>query len=167
MAFFKDTPDEWQKLDWQILQNGWASLYWQQSVLEKDIDRLRKEGYRVVDFDCSGWNDINLMHKDLREILSFPGYYGENLDALNDCLAYIEITEPGLVIVFYHFQTIDRKTAHGLLDVFANNSRLQMLVGKRLFTLVQVDDAAYEIGEVGASFVLWNRTEWPNSKRGL
>lgn len=167
MAFFKDTPDEGPRLDWQILRNGWASLYWQPEILEKDIAWLKKEGYKVVCFDCTNWNDVAAIHSDLRERLEFPGYYGENLDALNDCLAYIDITGAGLVIVFRHFQTVGKNFAHDLLDVFAHNSRAHMLFGNRLLMLVQVDDPSYEIADIGATAVQWNHAEWLKSKRGL
>src|SRR5678809_1679452 len=86
-------------------------------------------------------------------------YYGENLDALNDCLSDIEINEPGLVIVFRHFQIVDKDIAHSLLDIFARNSRLHNLFGKRLLTLVQVDNPNYQIDPVGSSSVLWNGAE--------
>jgi len=164
MAFFKETPDEGPRLDWQILQNGWASLYWQPDILAKDIAWFKKEGYKVVDFDCTHWNDVSLLHKDLKEQLGFPGYYGENLDALNDCLSDLEINEAGFLIVFRHFQTVGKNFAHNLLDIFAHNSRRHILFGNRLLVLVQVDDPAYEIAAVGATAVLWNHAE---SKRGL
>ena len=47
MAIFNHTPDEKDRLDWQILQNGWTSLYWQLSILDKDLDWLKKEKYII------------------------------------------------------------------------------------------------------------------------
>jgi RNAse (barnase) inhibitor barstar len=167
MAVFENNPDEWQRLDWQILQNGWTSLYWQQSILAKDLDWFKKENYNIVDFDCTKWTDTIRIHKDLKKQLAFPDYYGENLDALNDCLSDLEIYEPGLVIVFRHFQIVDKDIAHSLLDIFARNSRLHNLFGKRFLTLVQVDNPNYQIDPVGSSSVLWNGAEWLDSKRGL
>ena len=167
MAFFENNPDEWQRLDWQVLQNGWTSLYWQQNILDNDIDWFKKENYNIVDFDCTKWTDTNKIHKDLKKHLDFPDYYGENFNALNDCLSDLEINDTGLVIVFKHFQTVDKYIAHGLLDTFARNSRLHNLFGKRLLTLVQVDNPKYEIEAVGSYEVLWNGAEWLNSKRGL
>ena len=167
MTFFQDKPEEWQRLDYRILQNGWTSLYWQQQILEKDINWFRNENFKVVDFDCANWIDTKHLHIDFKAKLSFPGYYGGNLDALNDCLSEVEINDGGLIIVFYHFQNVPNDIAHALLDIFANNSRRHMLFGKKFLTLVQVDDPNYQIEPVGACTVLWNGAEWLNSKRGL
>ena len=142
-------------------------MYWQENILDKDIDWFKKEKYNIVNLDCTKWTDENQIHKDLKKQLGFPDYYGENLNALNDCLSDIEISETGLVITFRHFQSVDKVIAHNLLDIIARNSRLHNLFGKRLLTLVQVDNPNYEIDPVGSSSVLWNGAEWLDSKRGL
>jgi RNAse (barnase) inhibitor barstar len=167
MAVFENTPEEWQRLDWQILQDGWTSLYWQQSILDKDLNWFKNENYSVFDFDCTKWTESKQIHNDLKKQLDFPDYYGENLNALNDCLSDIEIKATGLLIVFRHFQIVDKDIAHSLLEVFARNSRLHNLFGKRLLTLVQVDNPNYHIESVGSTPVLWNGAEWLDSKRGL
>ena len=167
MAVFENNPEEWQRLDWQILQNGWTSLYWQQSVLDEDLNWFTTEKYRVIDFDCTTWTTPNHIHKDLKKQLDFPNYYGENWAALNDCLSDFEIEETGLVIAFRHFQIVDKDIAHSLLDILARNSRLHNLFGKRLLTLVQVDNPDYQLGQIGSYEILWNGAEWLKSKRGL
>jgi RNAse (barnase) inhibitor barstar len=167
MAVFESNPDEWQRLDWQILQNGWTSLYWQEYILNNDLDWFKKEKYNIIDFNCTKWTDTNQIHKDLKKQLDFPDYYGENLSALNDCLSDVEINEPGLVTVFRHFHIVHKDVAHSLLDIFARNSRLHNLFGKRLLTLVQVDNPNYQIDPIGSSSVVWNGAEWLDSKRVL
>jgi RNAse (barnase) inhibitor barstar len=167
VAVFKNTSDEKQRLDWQVLQNGWTSLYWQESILDKDLDWFQKEKYIVIDIDSTKWTDESRLHKDLKKQLNFPNYYGENLNALNDCLSDLEIKEAGLVIAFRHFQFVDKYFAHRLLDIFACKTRLHSLFGKRLLLLIQVDNPKYQIEPVGSSSVLWNGAEWLDSKRSL
>lgn len=167
MAIFKNNPDEWQRLDYRIFQGGWASLYWQQDVLNTDINWFMNEKFNVVDFNCTKWTDINKIHKDLKKQLNFSDYYGENFNALNDCLSDVEINDAGLIIVFRHFQFVDKEVAHGLIDIFAINSQQHILFGKKLLTLVQVDNPNYQIHSVGGRNILWNGTEWLNSKSGL
>lgn len=40
-----------------------------------------------------------LLHRAFHEALGFPGYYGNNLDALNDCIT--DMTEPVTVIAVH------------------------------------------------------------------
>lgn len=164
MTFFQDRPDEWQRLDFRILQNGWSNLYWKQGILDNDIEWFRSENFEIVQFDCTKWKEADNIHKDLKVMLGFPDYYGANFDALNDCLSDLEISS-GLVVVFRSFHLLDKKISHSLLDVFANNSRQHLLFGRKLLTLVQVDDPNYQIDPIGACAVLWNSEEWLNSNR--
>jgi RNAse (barnase) inhibitor barstar len=167
MAVFENDPNEWQRLDWQILQNGWTSLYWQQNILDRDIGWFKNENYRIVDFDCAKWTNSERIHDDLKKRLDFPDYYGRNFNALNECLSDLEINEPGLVVVFRHFQIIDKNIGHGLLDIFADNSRLHILFGERLLTLVQIDNPNYQIENIGGLAISWNSAEWLNASRRL
>lgn len=165
MATFNDIKDIFQRLDWSILQNGWISLYWKKSILEKDIKWFEKENYNIVDFDCKSWTDRAEMHGQLKQKLNFPDYYGMNFDALNDCLSDIEINGAGQIVVFNHLDSIDIKTIHALLDVFADNSRKHILFGDRLIVLAQVDKPDFRIEPVGATSVIWNKQEFLDSKR--
>jgi RNAse (barnase) inhibitor barstar len=167
MAIFQNNPDQWQRLDYSILQNGWISLYWQRDVLDNDISWFEKEKFKIIDLDCTKWLDTKTIHKDLKKYFDFPDYYGENLAALNDCLSDLEINDQGFIVVFRNFQSVDKDLTHKLLDIFANNSRQHILFGEKLLTLVQVDDPNYQIEPVGSCPVLWNGAEWLNSKRGL
>ncbi len=166
MAIFQNDPDELQRLDWSILQNGWTSLYWKMGILENDLLWFKSENYSIADFDCKTWTDKIEMHKQLKTELDFPDYYGENWDALNDCLSDLDISDTGKVVTFRHLDTLDISHSHTLLDIFANNSRRQILWGKRLIVLAQVDDPNFRIDEVGATPVMWNGAEWLDSKRG-
>jgi|SRR5215831_6350245 len=79
--------------------------------------------------------------------LSFPDYYGRNLDALNDCMwEDVAIPDKGsLVLVFRHYdrfanavQRADaRSFAELVLRVFARAVRYDLLFGHRLIIAVQ------------------------------
>lgn len=47
---------------------------------------------REITIDCRGFLPRSDLHKAFANALSFPDYYGSNLDALHDCLT--EIAEP-------------------------------------------------------------------------
>jgi RNAse (barnase) inhibitor barstar len=171
MAAFSTDPNEWQRLDFSLLQNSPVTLYFQSKVLSEDLAQLRNDGYRIDEFDCSKWNNETDFHTDIAAHLAFPDYYGKNLDAFNDCISEIEIPDVGgRVIVFHRFDLFaqrESRTSQVALDILASASWHSLLFGRRLLTLVQSDDPAIGFEPVGSHPVMWNPREWPKKNRGL
>jgi RNAse (barnase) inhibitor barstar len=170
MAFFQRNPQEWERLDWKILKNGAISLYFQQEVLSRDIDWFKQNDYRVYVFDCSRWINKEAFHLDLQHTLSFPDYYGKNLDALNDSLSDIDIPEAsGCVLQLVRFDLFAERMpsyAQSVLDIIESISRRFLLTGQRLIALVQSNNPRISFDPVGACPVMWNPKEVQNSARG-
>ena len=171
MSVFSDAPEEWQRLDLRLLQNGSVHLYYRPSILEEDVEWLRDHGYQVVGFDCSKWETEQLMHEDLASRLAFPDYYGKNLDALNDCVSELCVpNDCGGVFVFNRydvFTTNVQKVAWHVLDIIDRNAWLHLLFGRRLFALVQSDNPRIEFPLIGSRQAMWNLREWLNKNRDL
>ena len=52
MSFlFNDKDHNPNNLDWQIRQNGWASLYLNSEIFSNDIDWFDKNGFKVKSFN--------------------------------------------------------------------------------------------------------------------
>jgi RNAse (barnase) inhibitor barstar len=171
VAAFSPDGSDFQRLDWQLLQNGAVSLYFRHELLDQDVRWLEEHAYRVTEVDCRGWADASAMHRDIAARLAFPPHFGMNLDAMNDCLADVDVpADGGLVLVFRHFDGFaarHRDVAQGLLDVLADNARRFLLFGRRLMALVQSEDPRIAFAPVGATAVGWNPKEWLQEKRGL
>jgi RNAse (barnase) inhibitor barstar len=171
MAIFRNEPDEFQRLDWLLLQSGAVTLYFRPQVLAEDVEWLKQNHYRVDTFDCSVWLSVSEMHEGLSCGLEFPDYYGCNLNALNDCLADLEVSEAGgRVVVFNRYDSFAARfseIAWSILDIMEINSRRLLLFGRRLIVLVQSDDPETSFERVGGRSVMWNPREWLNSSRGL
>jgi RNAse (barnase) inhibitor barstar len=160
MAVFRNEPEEWQRLDWSIMQHGYACLYHRPEFLLIDTTWFRKERYRVIEFDCSRWENDQAMHDDLKQKLRFPDHYKSDFGALKESLKELDITGKGTVLLLHHFDAVDKETAQILLDILARASQWHLLLGERLLTLLQVDDAEATYEPVGARPVLWNPHEW-------
>lgn len=171
MAIFRNDGEEFQRLDWELLQNGAVTLYFRPQVLEEDVEWLKRHDYRVDSFECSLWVGTSEMHEALSCGLEFPDYYGRNLDALNDCICDIEISEEGgRVLVFNKYDSFAARfpdVAWSVLDIVEINARRLLLFGRRLIVLVQSDDPEISFEQVGGRPVIWNHREWLNTSRNL
>jgi hypothetical protein len=179
MSVFSGDPSEWQRLDWQLLQNGAVALYFSPDVLSEDLLWLRGHGYEVHEFDCERWTSEEHVHKDFKQVLKFPDYYGSNFDALSDCFSDLPVpSEGGGALVFHRYDSYAKSAgaarvdsgetrAEIILDIIAKASRFFLLTGIRLVALVQSDDPRIEFKRIGCTSALWNPREWLDKKRGL
>src|SRR5947209_19905794 len=88
-------PDDVLRVDRQVLLIGPVALYGLPERLRQHVAALESYGYRCPALDCGEWASEADMHRALAARLEFPGYYGHNLDALNDCLGDLDIPEAG------------------------------------------------------------------------
>lgn len=171
MAPFRDRSEDFQRLDWHILQNGAIALYHKRAVLDEDRAILAALGYRVHVLDAGTWQSATDMHEDVQRALSFPQYYGRNLAALVDCLSDLNIpTDGGVALVVRHFDKFARlepALATAVLEALESTSRHHLLFGRRFLAMVQSDDATVRFAPVGARPVVWNPREVTPSNRGL
>lgn len=169
MAVF--SSEDYQRLDYGLMQNGSVNLYFRLEVLAEDILGLKELDYQIDKFDCTTWESIDEMHNQISEKLNFPDYYGRNLDSLNDCLSDIEIREEsGRVLVFHRFDDFTVKepdVCWHLLDIISHNSWAHLLFGNRFFALAQSNNPEIHFDNLGSRSAMWNRKEWLNSSRGL
>ena len=171
MNAFSDDPASWQRLDWQLLQNSSVTLYHNPAILTADLDWLGENGYEVRSLELGAWNDSQDYLVAIGQVLRFPEYYGRSLDAFNDCLSDVPVSqEGGLVLVLREYQRFFEgfpAVAQAVLDILAVNARRFLLTGHRFVVLVQSSDPRIAFEPVGATPVMWNPREWLNSKRGL
>ena len=156
MFKFDNNPDTWQRLDYQIMCRGSIKPYTEDASLKNDISWLESENYNVTEFDCSTWETPELMHFELSDKLEFPGYYGKNYGALNECLNELEITNNGLVVVFRNLDTLNINTAHTLMDIFIASSRRHLLFNERLIILIKVKSNKYPLHPLGSIELSWD-----------
>jgi hypothetical protein len=165
-------------LDYRIAQRGGVALYWQLSVLDETVSWLRDRGYRVVHMDASTCATELDVHRLIADALGFPSYYGENLNALADCLYDVteaeygwSLDETGLALVFTRWDVVvaaNAQFASGVLDVIATAIAQAALLGNRMLCLVQTNNNRRQPEQpLGGSALDWNDAEWSDANRGL
>ncbi|MFG3441290.1 barstar family protein [Nonomuraea sp. NPDC047897] len=97
------------------------------------------------------------------------------MNALNDCLDDVASGDygmspeaTGLVLVLIGYDSFAARcpeVAQRALDIIAWNARSAILVGHRMFCLVQSDDPRIVFQPVGATAVAWNDAEWLDADR--
>jgi RNAse (barnase) inhibitor barstar len=180
MTSFCRNPSEWQRLDWRLIQSGSIALYFHPPVLERDLGELKAHGYAIYEFRCDSWASEEMMHRDMKQVLKFPDYYGHNLHALQDCLSDLEIPDhSGVALVLHRFDAFakaagatvyphaERAVAEFVLDVLATAARYLMLTGSRFIAMVQSNDPQIGFERLGCVSATWNPKEWLNKNRGL
>lgn len=170
MAAFNRYINNCSKIDWSILINGSISLYYDEDILEKDLEWLKSNQYENKILDFNTIDSIELFHNRIKEICDFPEYYGENMSALSDCMLYdLNIPyEGGIALVFKNFNLFyekDKTMAHEILERVSEASRRRILTGERLITLLQSNDPLFSINSIGAYQVPWNRKEFAVKQR--
>ncbi|SNT40197.1 Barstar (barnase inhibitor) [Rhodococcoides kyotonense] len=166
---FDPTDDELfnlqrQGFDWRLLQNGFVHTCRDRFTLDTAAGHLVDLHYLTHSFDASVWHDIVDMHTAFAETMSFPAYYGRNLDALNDVLSdvgrYSYGSDPhsaGTVVTIAGFDSLlelDRRTALLVLDIFARQARLAALYGHAMLCLIETTNHEFDrVGGMGVSGV--------------
>ena len=162
------------ELDFQLVQNGFVSAFRRSEVLERALLWLRNHGYRTVTFDAGAWTSAAAMHQSFASALDFPEYYGQNLDALNDCLSdAAEVgygwtaVDTGLVLVLDGFDRFYLRNPEALmvLEILNETGQRAALYGNRILTLVRTDDPDAHYGPIGGQEVRWNPDEFLRSAR--
>lgn len=175
MSAFDPEADLGQDLGFRLLRNTPVTLFYRRHILEETSAWLAEHGYQITVLDASSWSAEADLHRDVAQALSFPDYYGRNLNALNDCLRDVVTQDygwdphaTGLVLVFTGYDTFAAKCprpAQIVLDLLAQHSRVAALFGRRMICLVQSDDPHISFDPVGADPVLCNDAERLNSSR--
>jgi RNAse (barnase) inhibitor barstar len=162
MAPFR-SPDDFDRLDWEVLRNGPAYLYFSRGVLAADVEWFQQHGYRIHGFDCSTWTSEPVLHEQVSHAFQFPEYYGRNLVALEECLRDIDVPEDGgvalVLALFDNFAKRFPDESWHILNIIALTSRYVLLMGKRLLALIQSDDEEVTFKEIGGRSVALNLKE--------
>ncbi|HUF26527.1 MAG TPA: barstar family protein [Gemmatimonadaceae bacterium] len=171
MAPFRDRLDDYQRLDWHILQNGAIALYHRPSILDEDRAWLAANRYGLFDFDSGAWRHRDDFHDDVKRTLAFAGFYGRNLAAFVDALSELKVPEDGgTAIVLRHFDrfmAVEPELATAVLEALETTSRFFLLFGRRFVGLVQCDEARVRVSAVGARPVLYNPQEREQANRAM
>ena len=148
MATFTRDESSRSRLDYELLRNGGVVLYHAESILCEDLAWLRNERYAIHEFDAANWEDEGEFHNAVAKTLGFPGYYGRNLDAFNDCMRDVEVPiEGGMALLIRNVDAVENREGHFLwdvLDILAGTTRRNLLFGRRLLTLLQTRNPAIE-----------------------
>ena len=141
------TSELWQRVDWMLLQNGNVHHCSAPGTLRSALDALTSLGYKAFSAAAGGWLDTEAMHDSLAATLDFPDYYGRNLAALDDVLQDVaafdrasDESSAGTVLGlfgFQHFMEREPDVAHALMDIWANEARMALVLDHPMILLVE------------------------------
>ena len=149
MFKFDNNPATWQRLDYQIMSRGFLKPHRDETDLQRDIDWLKSEEYKIIEIDCEEWNNKEYMFDSLYHNLGY--YFSQlNFDALEEFLGEIEIPNYCMVVLIRNIEKFDIKKAHTLVDVFISSARRRQLFNDRLLILLKIEDTKFQLNTLGA-----------------
>lgn len=156
------------ELDYNILKNGSIVKYHNPIILDDDLKWFDKNNYNLIDINTSNWTSANF-HQKVKSSLQFPEYYGENMNALIDCLGDMNNKRyKGLLIVLRNFESLsesDRLLSESFLDIISITSRRWLLENFYFICIVQSNDPDIVYNKLGGVQPLWNGDEFLDSNR--
>lgn len=159
----------YQSFACSLLHFGPIALYCNKQVLENDISKLVSEQFDIRRLHAANWSSSASFHEEIQKTLEFAAHYGKNLNALRDCLSDLNIADNGGMSIvltdFDDFFADDPDFAVGILDAFANASRLLQIFGKTLLVMVHTKNPDINFGSLGTITAWWNRQEFARHKR--
>ncbi len=142
MSTFKESPERYKQIDYQIVSDGFVRFYENAGELGNDVMELDKSGYTITEFNCHG---INSLLGQFNEYFHFPPYFRNNLDALNDCIQDIGISGVGLVIVLRNLENLKKEDCEALLEILVRQAQMNFIIGKRLLILAHSSEIAFRM----------------------
>lgn len=153
---------------------GLIELYFRADILNDAIESLEARGASTVRVDAGNWASDTAL-ASLANSLDFPDHFGNNLDALADCLFDVVSGEYGYpegstmkLLAIYQFDSFvaaDPSRAAGVVDVLYETAIMGLKLGKPFLVLLQSDDGSLALPPVRAQAIGWNRAEFSTSKR--
>ena len=117
-------------------------------LLERLQDPSRSGVYRAGSdaaiFEAAGGSALDVVKlelskdvfKSISQALGFPKWFGENWDALEDCLSDLSWRQAGgYVLLFRNFEALDQDQLGILIDVLASSAEFWAGRGKAFFAV--------------------------------
>lgn len=142
MSTFKESPDLYKQIDFQIVRNGFIRFYQNAGELGNDVIELDKSGYTITEFNCHG---ISNLLEQFNGYFHFPPYFRNNLDALNDYIQDIGISGVGLVIVLRNLDNLKKEDCEALLEILVSQAQMNFIIGKRMLILAHSSGIAFRM----------------------
>ena len=137
-------------LDGVLLLNGPVHQFSDPDLLRSALESLGELGYSRFTVDSSTCQSETDMYRELGRELSFPDYFGNNLNALNDVMDEVASRERavprsarGTVLVLWGFEPFAQRMpdeAHALLDIFAVAARRGLLFNHPMLCLIEAPE---------------------------
>ncbi|MBL4687471.1 MAG: hypothetical protein JKY37_22940 [Nannocystaceae bacterium] len=165
------SPEDCNRLDFEVLAEGGVALYYQHEVLGEDVAWFALEGYEVVQFDDGAMDSLEAFHFEARLKLSPDREYDPSFDGFREATSRLQVPDPGgVALVFTNVDKLaeaDPISTLRLFDVVADLSREFLLFGRRLVALAQTDAPDLDLGPIGGRTLTWNPRERAGWTRGL
>lgn len=93
------------------------------------MKEAREKNFYVAKFDCDNLRNIEGLYKSFAEEMKFPNYFGNNFNALDDCLNDLDwLPDNGFLLIFENTAKLlsdeTEDTLHAFLELLKDTSQI-------------------------------------------
>ena len=152
----------------ELVRDGCINLFYKTEVYLNTIEKLKNESIDIYVFDAIDWNKEENFYSSFSKGMNFPDYFGNNLDAINDCLGDLINKNIAICISNYeNFMIKCQKQANILPKIILTNCWEAILQENVMLMLIQTNNGSISFNDIKEFPPKWNQKEWLNKNHGL
>ena len=151
----------------KMLLDGSITLFYNTNILDDSINKLTTENVCIYYFDANNWITLDDFYTNFKTKMNLPDYFGNNLDALNDCLS--DFIGQNIAICIRNYDVFMEKFSYEsniLPRIILTQCWSSLLQESYILMLIHTKKGNISVKDIPLFTPKWNFMEMLNSNHG-